>query len=197
VTQFHFSPDSYLESVRADIPVYDELQHAVAEATAGADIRRILDLGTGTGETACAVAAHHPDASLVLLDESAAMLGHAVARIPPARLERAIVGDLLDDLPSGPFDAVVSALAIHHLNTARKQELFGRVAGLLATGSVFVFGDVIVPDDPADAVTPISDDFDLPARVGELTDWLHAASLECEVVWTFRDLVVIKSSRSS
>jgi tRNA (cmo5U34)-methyltransferase len=197
VTQFHFSPNSYLEMIRAEIPVYDEFQHAVAGATAGADVRRILDLGTGPGETACAVAASHPDASLVLLDESADMLAHAVARIPPARLERTIVGDLLDDLPSGPFDAVVSALAIHHLDTARKQELFGRVAGLLATGSVFVFGDVIVPDDPADAVTPISAGFDRPARVGDLTAWLHAASLVCEVVWTFRDLVVIKSSRSS
>ena len=138
MTQFHFSPDSYLEMIRAEVPVYDEFQHAVADATAGADVRRILDLGTGTGETAHAVAACHPDASLVLLDESAAMLDHAVARIPAARLECTIVGDLLDDLPSGPFDAVVSALAIHHLDAARKQELFGRVAGLLATGSVFV-----------------------------------------------------------
>ena len=91
----------------------------------------------------------------------------------------------------------MSALAIHHLDAARKQELFGRVAGLLATDSVFVFGDVIVPDDPADAVTPISAGFDRPACVGDLTAWLHTASLECEVVWTFRDLVVMKSSRSS
>jgi tRNA (cmo5U34)-methyltransferase len=195
VTQFHFSPNSYLEMVRADIPVYDEFQHAVAEATAGADVGRILDLGTGTGETACAVAPYHPDASLVLLDESADMLAHAVGRLPPERVERAIVGDMLDDLPSGPFDVVVSALAIHHLDTARKQELFGRVAELLAAHSVFVFGDVIVPEDPADAVTPISPGFDRPARVGDLTGWLHAASLVCEVVWTFRDLVVIRSSR--
>src|SRR5204863_9314666 len=57
VTPFHFSPDFYLEMVRAEIPVYDEFQHAVADATAGADVRRILDLGTGTGETAHATRA--------------------------------------------------------------------------------------------------------------------------------------------
>ncbi|MEX1007903.1 MAG: class I SAM-dependent methyltransferase [Acidimicrobiia bacterium] len=194
MSQFHFSPDSYLEMIRGEVPGYDELQRVVAGATAGPVARRILDLGSGTGETACAVAAYHADASLVLLDESAGMLAHAVARIPAACVERAIVGDLLEQLPAGPFDVVVSALAIHHLDGSRKQELFRRVAGLLAPNGVFVMGDVVVPEDPADAVTPLSVDYDLPDRLVDLTHWLDAASLVHEVVWTARDLVVIRSS---
>ena len=194
VSQFHFSPDSYLEVIRAEVPAYDELQRAVAEATEGCDGRRILDLGTGTGETACAVARFHPDASFVLLDESPDMLAQAATRIPAARVERSVVGDLLDQLPAGPFDAVVSALAIHHLDASRKRELFGRVAGLLAPRGVFVMGDVIVPEDPADALTPLSPDSDLPDRVVDLTRWFSAAPLVPEVVWTAGDLAVIKGS---
>jgi hypothetical protein len=33
--QFHFDPATYLETIRAEVPAYDELQDAVAEATAG------------------------------------------------------------------------------------------------------------------------------------------------------------------
>jgi hypothetical protein len=33
--QFHFNPATYLEMIREELPAYDELQDAVAEATAG------------------------------------------------------------------------------------------------------------------------------------------------------------------
>ena len=52
MSQFHFDPDSYLAMMREDLPRYDELQETVAAATAGLEVRRILELGTGTGETA-------------------------------------------------------------------------------------------------------------------------------------------------
>jgi hypothetical protein len=32
--QFHFDPATYLETIRAEVPAYDELQDAAAEATA-------------------------------------------------------------------------------------------------------------------------------------------------------------------
>jgi tRNA (cmo5U34)-methyltransferase len=196
VSQFHFSPDSYLEMIRAEVPTYDELQRVMAEASAGREARRVLDLGAGTGETACAVAVYHSDASFVLVDESSDMLAHAATRIPATRLECTIVGDLLEQLPAGPFDVVVSALAIHHLDGSRKQELFGRIAGLLAPGGVFVMGDVIVPEDPTDTVTPLSAGYDLPDRAVDLIRWLTAASLVSEVIWTACDLAVIKSAKA-
>jgi hypothetical protein len=49
--QFHFDPASYLETIRAEVPAYDELQAAVAEATAGIHAERVLELGGGTGQT--------------------------------------------------------------------------------------------------------------------------------------------------
>jgi tRNA (cmo5U34)-methyltransferase len=57
--QFHFHPDDYLELMLAEMPGYWRLQDAAAAATGGG-ARRILELGTGTGETARRVLARHP-----------------------------------------------------------------------------------------------------------------------------------------
>ena len=51
-------------------------------------------------------------------------------------------------------------------------------------------GDVVVPDDPEDAVTPISDRHDHPDRPAALMGWLRDAGFEPEVTWSRRDLAV-------
>jgi trans-aconitate methyltransferase len=75
--QFHFDPASYLETIRAEVPTYDELQDAVGKATAGIHVERVLELGVGTGETSRRVLDVHPEAKLVGIDESAEMLAAA------------------------------------------------------------------------------------------------------------------------
>jgi tRNA (cmo5U34)-methyltransferase len=195
VSQFHFDPDTYLDLIRAELPAYDELERAVGEATLGRRPRRLLDLGCGTGETACAVLRHHPDASVVLLDESPAMLERAATRIPS--LDRTIAGDLVDALPDDRFDLVVSALAIHHLDGARKRALFRRLAEIVDVGGRFVMGDVIVPDDASDAVTPIEPGVDLPDRLDDLVAWLGDAGFDAAVTWRWHDLVVVAADRSA
>src|SRR5439155_4480363 len=138
------------------------------------DIRaeRVLELGTGSGETALRVRAGQPDAEWVGIDSSEAMLARARERLPDAdlRLQR-----LEDGLPAGPFDLVVSALAVHHLDGAGKADLFARVARVLAPGGRFVLGDVVVPDDPADVVTPVDGEYDRPSRIDDQLAWLAAA----------------------
>jgi tRNA (cmo5U34)-methyltransferase len=81
--QFHFDPASYLETIRAEVPAYDELQDAVAEASAGIQAERVLELGVGTGETSRRVLDFHPEAELVGIDESAEMLAVASIKSPP------------------------------------------------------------------------------------------------------------------
>jgi hypothetical protein len=63
--QFHFNPASYLEKIREEVPAHDELQDAVAEATAGIQAERVLELGVGTGDTCRRVLDLHPRAELV------------------------------------------------------------------------------------------------------------------------------------
>lgn len=191
MTQFHFTPGRYLGQVRQAIPVYDEFQEAISEATDGVKAGRVLDLGTGTGETAKRVLERHPAARLTALDVSAEMLELAQAELPSERIEQVIVGGIEQPLPPGQFDLVVSALAVHHLDRSGKADLFRRIAAVLAPGGRFVMGDVVVPERSQDAVTPISPEHDRPDRADDLMVWLSAAGLASRVAWAWRDLVVI------
>jgi tRNA threonylcarbamoyl adenosine modification protein (Sua5/YciO/YrdC/YwlC family) len=193
--QFHFTPSSYLEMIRADIPVYEQFQAEVATAS-GVGARRVLELGTGTGETAAALLDRHPGAELVGIDESSAMLGAARSRLGTDRVSLH-VGRLEEPLPEGPFDLVASALCVHHLSGAEKRDLFARVAGVLGPGGRFVLGDVIVPEDSADAVTSLTPDFDRPSPLADQLQWLDEAGFDARLVWRHRDLVVISAELAS
>ena len=100
-------------------------------------LERILDLGAGTGLLTAAVAEAYPDARFELLDGSPEMLAEAQQRLGE-RVVAVYVQDMAGELPAGPYDAVVSALAIHHLEDDDKRVLFGRVHDVLRPGGVFV-----------------------------------------------------------
>jgi tRNA (cmo5U34)-methyltransferase len=187
--QFHFHPDEYLALMHSELPAYERLQEEAAAAT-GRGAKRLLELGTGTGETARRVLARHPGAALVGIDASPDML--AAATLPGADLR---VSRLEDPLPDGPFDLVFSALAVHHLDGPGKADLFARVAAVLEPGGRFVLADVVVPDDPADAITPLSPGYDLPSRADEQLEWLREAGLAPTVAWAERDLAVLVALR--
>jgi tRNA threonylcarbamoyl adenosine modification protein (Sua5/YciO/YrdC/YwlC family) len=188
--QYHFDPDSYLDEIRAEVPLYDEFQEALVAAS-GSGAQRILELGTGTGETARRLLAHHPSASLVGIDVSPDMLAAAGDVLPAGRVELR-VGRLEEPLPEGPFSLVASALCVHHLRGAGKRELFTRVARVLEPGGRFVLADVVVPLDPTVATTPGTPGYDFPSTVDEQLEWLRLAGfLEPRVSWAAGDLAVL------
>jgi tRNA (cmo5U34)-methyltransferase len=193
--QFHFDPVTYLDMIREEVPAYDEFQDAVAAATDGMRAARVLELGVGTGETSRRVLELLPDAELIGIDESAEMLAAAAATVV-ARADLR-VARLEDPLPEGSFDLVVSALAVHHLDGAGKADLFGRVADRLRPGGRLVLGDVVVPEDPADVVTPIDGVYDMPSSVADQLRWLDEAGLDARVAWDRQDLAVIVAERGA
>ena len=125
--QFHFDPDTYLDLITAEVPGYLRLQDAVARAIMGLTVGRVLELGAGTGVTTQRIASGYPEAKIVGVDESTAMLEHARRSVPQADLR---VGRLEQALPAGPFDLAVSALAVHHLDGPGKADLFTRIAAV-------------------------------------------------------------------
>jgi L-threonylcarbamoyladenylate synthase len=191
--QYHFDASTYAEEIRSDVPAYDAFQDSVAAAT-GAVARRILDLGTGTGETARRVLARHPDASLVGVDENEGMLAVAGSQLPAERVQLR-VGRIEEPLPGGTFDLVTSALCVHHLDAAGKAELFRRVRDALVPGGLFVLGDVVVPTDPADATTPLTPGYDRPSPLADQLGWLKEAGFEPSVTWQEGDLAVVAARR--
>jgi tRNA (cmo5U34)-methyltransferase len=130
------------------IPPFDEFYGTAVAALEmlGRPPARVLDLGAGTGMLAAHVAAAYPEAELVLVDGAPAMLEQARATLGDrAQLH---VADLADPLPAGPFDAVVSALAIHHLDDEGKRGLFARVREVVPPGGVFVNAEQVAGPTP-------------------------------------------------
>jgi tRNA (cmo5U34)-methyltransferase len=194
VSQFHFDPATYLDLMREEVPAYGRLQEEVAAASEGMDVARVLDLGTGTGETLAAVLARYPGAHAVGVDKSAPMLEPARARLAGWPVEL-VVAELADPPPPGPFDLVVSALAVHHLEGPDKAALFVRVAEVLRPGGRFVLGDVVIPVDAGDAVTPVTSGHDRPSTALDQLRWLAEAGFDAASVWSERDLVVFRADQ--
>jgi tRNA threonylcarbamoyl adenosine modification protein (Sua5/YciO/YrdC/YwlC family) len=191
--QFHFNPATYAAMARSEIPDYDRFQDEVAEAS-GAGARRMLELGIGTGETARRLLLRHPGSELVGIDESAEMLEAARARLGSDEVVLR-VARLQDPLPEGPFDLVVSALAVHHLLAGEKRDLFGRIHEVLAPAGRFVLGDVVVPRAPEDAKIPLTPGFDHPGTLAEQLSWLSATGFRTRATWVLGDLAVIVAER--
>ena len=133
------------------VPSFDLLYGTAADQVAGAAIRvgEVLDLGAGTGLLSAAVAARLPAVRLHLFDGSVEMLGHARQRLADRPDTTFTEGDLNDPLPPGPFAAIVSALAIHHLTDAAKRKLYARAFVALRPGGVLVNLDQVLGPTPA------------------------------------------------
>ncbi|MEV4196291.1 class I SAM-dependent methyltransferase [Streptomyces toxytricini] len=145
-----WNPTTFDALRRQLIPSFDLLYGSAADAVAMTVPRRphVLDLGAGTGLLSAAVLDRVPDAELLLVDHSPGMLGQAADRFRGRRRVATLVGGLTDELPDGPFDAVVSGLAIHHLPHEEKQDLFARIRRVLAPGGVFVNVEQVLAAGP-------------------------------------------------
>ena len=187
MADFQWNPETYLNQMLDEVPGYAELEAAVAAATKRLRATTVLELGTGTGETALRVLAQHPNARWTGIDASAAMLVRARARLPADADLR--VARLEDPLPSGPFDLVVSVLAVHHLAGDAKRDLFTRIAQVTHN---FVLGDVVVPEDPQQAAIEIDWEYDLPSSVADQLEWLEAAGFDANATDIRPDLAVFR-----
>lgn len=190
MADFAWDPDSYLALMADEVPDYPLLQDELVSAVADLDAATVLDLGIGSGLTARRVADALPKAHIVGVDDSAAMLAAAADTLDPARTELQL-GRLEDELPAGPFDLVISLLAVHHLDGPGKANLFKRVARVLSDRGCFVLADLVTPNDPDDWVTPIDGTIDTPSPLADQLAWLRAAGLHPKVHWKHRDLAVI------
>lgn len=146
--------DGYDRSTYGDAfaDVYDEWYRGVSdvEATVGLVVGvagpggSLLELGVGTGRLALPLA--QAGLQVTGVDASEAMLDVLRDDARAARLAL-VHGDMVEDLPEGPFDAALVAYnTVFNLRTeAEQRELFARVAARLRPGGAFVL-EAFVPD---------------------------------------------------
>jgi tRNA (cmo5U34)-methyltransferase len=166
-----------------------------------ARVERFIDLGTGDGRLLAEVRERHPSATAVGLDASEPMLACAAQRFdgdPRVELRRHDLGVPLEDV--APADAVVSGLAIHHLEDDRKRELFGEIHSLLTPGGVFANLDLVCAASPRlrerfrrEIGRTEDDPSDRLADLSEQMSWLRAIDfdeVDCHFKWLQLTLVV-------
>jgi len=113
----------------------------------------ILELGSGEGLLAGALLTRFPLASLTALDGSESMRREATMRLAAFGARARVAAfdlaalDWWDRMFS--VDLVVSSLALHHLNDAKKQYLYKAAADRLSARGALLVADLIDPQHPA------------------------------------------------
>ena len=110
----------------------------------------VLDLGCGDGILTHELLTVDPELSATLVDGSAAMLERAQGRLEgftginyvQASFQEMMTDDILRR--GKKFDFIISSLAIHHMSSGEKKELFGLVYSLLSDGGHFLNIDVVL-----------------------------------------------------
>jgi tRNA (cmo5U34)-methyltransferase len=110
---------------------------------------RVLDLACGEGLLSQALLERYPDCRVVGMDGSLEMLVRAASRLagfgPRFQASQFDLFDRSWRVAQPPVQAIVSSLAIHHLDSSQKQVLFQDIYGMLSPGGVFILADLVQP----------------------------------------------------
>ena len=161
-------------------PEYRRAMELVIASAAPGPEETVLDVGTGTGAIALALAGR---AKQVLgRDVSKGMLDRAREKAAAEGIENAEFreGRFREPNVTEPVDVVVSNFAMHHLSDAEKHEA---IEGIAALGPRrFVLGDVMFFGEPDPEEPFYSPEVDDPATVGVLADALTEAGFSLTAV---------------
>ncbi|PCR89808.1 class I SAM-dependent methyltransferase [Natrinema ejinorense] len=166
---------------------YHACANLVVEHAAPGEDDVVLDLATGTGAIALALA---PDAKRVVgRDISEEMMAEATRKADEAGLENLAFdhGTFRDPAYDGPVDVVTSNFALHHLSDEEKREAIAVIADLEPRR--FVLGDVMFFGEPDPDEPFYSPEVDDPATVGVLADAFTDAGFSLTAVERVHDQV--------
>jgi len=147
----------------------------------------VLDLGTGTGAIALALA---PAAKQVIgRDISEGMLEQARQKAAERGIENVTfgIGRFREPNYDGEVTIVTSNYALHHLSDEEKREAIQQIAAYKPDR--FVLGDVMFFGEPDPDVPFYSPDVDDPATVGALADMFTDAGFALTAVERIHDQV--------
>ena len=131
----------YTDVIERCFPRYREMLWAILDYLPDRSFHSILELGCGTGNLTVLLRDVFPEAKIQVVDLSSDSLQVCRSRLPGNNLvcHEQDFRDL--GFEEEEFDLVVSSIAIHHLDSAGKQELLGNIYRWLTDDGVHCFAD--------------------------------------------------------
>ncbi len=114
-----------------------------------------------------------------------------------------VTHDLDDPLPfDGPFDAIITSLAVHHVGDERKRALYAEAADLLAPGGVLANLEIVASptqvlhDRWRDEMGAHDDPADVLRDMASQLEWMSDAGLtDVDCIWKWRSLALLRGER--
>lgn len=129
------------------VPYYTQMIDALVSAIPfkNTDSINIIDLGCGTGYVSMNIKERFPNSKLTCLDFAENMIAQAKIRMSKYRNVNFILEDIRKFEFDKKYDAVVSSLALHHLETKKdKIKFYKKIFDALESEGVFYNSDIIL-----------------------------------------------------
>lgn len=205
----------YDARIRTFIPRYDEMLDVAATTVNALRPRVVVDLGIGTGALASRVVRRR-GVRVIGVDEDESILAVAATRLH-ARRATLVAGSFLR-VAIPPCDAIVSSLALHHVESLRaKGRLYRRAHTALSSAGIFVTADCFPSSIPTRAAAGrrawldhLEQSYSPRQAQGYLRAWaredfyttidqevalMRAAGFQSDVVWRQGSFAVIAAQR--
>jgi tRNA (cmo5U34)-methyltransferase len=142
----------FIEMGEVLTPARDEMRQALLDHVPAATDDRFVavDIGCGAGWLSEALLERFPNARVIALDASPAMLEYTAGRLEPFG-DRAVLWEARLENPGwlerlgGPVRCFLSSLTLHHLDGPGKARLYADLARHLEPGGALCIADIIEP----------------------------------------------------
>lgn len=209
----HFEEEAKIfdELIRTIIPFYKDMVDSLVLTLPFHRKERIkvLDLGCGTGNISRQVKKRFPHGHITCVDLAENMIKMAESKLSPYSDIEFIRADFRDLEFQEDYDAVVSSLALHHLQPQEQKSFYRRIYGFLKMGGVFYNADIVLgstsylnqtyldkwvefmlethhQEEVEKIWLPKHREEDFPAPLPDHIQWLDEAGFhEVDVVWKY------------
>ena len=132
---------------------YDQVHLSIAQSCpkpADGEVRRILDMGCGSGLSTTAYKERFPDAEVWGIDAGAPMVRYAHHRAVKKNLDVHFAHRMAEDskFPDGYFDIVSDYLVFHEMSAEAASKVMPEIFRILRPGGVFNHNDLMSSGNP-------------------------------------------------